>query len=99
VRAGDANGPPPPPPPPPAHRGPGSVGTLLPVTFPDVAPVPAPPGEEPAVDTTFDRDRVLSVIDRLEREVAVVEAAMVHVESGAHDAAEIALASLDTPSA
>jgi hypothetical protein len=59
-------------------------------TAPDAVAVP----ETTAVDTGFDRDRVLGIIDRLEREVAIVEAAMVHVESGAHDAAEIALASL-----
>jgi hypothetical protein len=43
----------------------------------------------------FDRDRVLRLLDRLERDVVAVESAMVHVEAGAHDGYAAAVALLE----
>ncbi len=44
---------------------------------------------------SFDRERVLALLDRLERDVAVVEAAMVHVEAGEHESFDAAVAVLE----
>jgi hypothetical protein len=43
----------------------------------------------------FDRDRVLRLLDQLERDVVAVESAMVHVEAGAHDEYAAAVAVLE----
>jgi hypothetical protein len=55
---------------------------------------PAAAAVEPA-DDGFDRGRVLRLLDRLERDVATVETAMVHVEAGEHEAYAAAVATLD----
>jgi hypothetical protein len=48
-----------------------------------------------SADDGFDRGRVLRLLDRLERDVAAVETAMVHVEAGEHEAYAAAVATLD----
>jgi hypothetical protein len=45
----------------------------------------------------FDRDRVLRLLDRLERDVVAVEAAMEHAESGDQEAFAAAVAPLESP--
>jgi hypothetical protein len=66
----------------------------------NVSPVePAPTAtaadaESPSADG-FDRARVLRLLERLERDVATVETAMVHVEAGEHEAYAAAVASLE----
>lgn len=52
------------------------------------------PAATPAGDE-FDRSRVLRLIERLERDVATVEAAMSHVEAGEHEAYAAAVATLE----
>jgi hypothetical protein len=47
--------------------------------------MPEPGSTSASGAETFDRDRVLALLDRLERDIAVVEAAMSHVEAGEHD--------------
>jgi hypothetical protein len=54
-----------------------------------------PAGPDPASDDSFDRDRVLALLDRLERDIAVIEAAMVHVEAGEHESFAAAVAVLE----
>jgi hypothetical protein len=60
-----------------------------------VAPEAAstPEAESESADG-FDRERVLRLLDRLERDIAAVELAMGHVESGEHDAYAVAVSSL-----
>jgi hypothetical protein len=75
------------------------VDAAEPVPAAEPAPVPsvvaeAPAGDAPA-DDGFDRGRVLRLLDRLERDVAAVETAMVHVEAGEHEAYAAAVATLD----
>jgi hypothetical protein len=43
----------------------------------------------------YDRERVLRLLDQLERDVTAVEAAMVHAEAGDHDAFAAAVAPLE----
>jgi hypothetical protein len=49
----------------------------------------------PQTDPPFDRERVLALIGRLERDVAVVEAAMDHLEAGEHDSFAAAVSVLE----
>ena len=54
------------------------------------------PDRQPAESNeTFDRERVLALLDRLERDIAVVEAAMAHVEAGEHDSYAAAMTVLE----
>jgi hypothetical protein len=60
-----------------------------------------PPMSEPtsAPDTdSFDRERVLGLLDRLERDIALVEAAMGHVEAGEHESFAAAISVLEADS-
>jgi hypothetical protein len=56
--------------------------------------VPAAPEAEPDGADGFDRERVLRLLDRLERDIDAVELAMGHAESGEHDAYAAAVSSL-----
>jgi hypothetical protein len=56
--------------------------------LPSMSNVPPTPAD------SFDRERVLTLLDRLERDIAVVEAAMVHVEAGEHESFDAAVAVL-----
>ena len=49
----------------------------------------------PAPTDGFDRDRVLRLLDQLERDVSAVEAAMVHAESGDSEAYAAAVSTLE----
>lgn len=61
-----------------------------------VEPAAAPAGSTlDGVEGSFDRVRVTRLLERLERDVAVTEAAMSHVESGDHASVAVALASLE----
>jgi hypothetical protein len=71
-------------------------------TFAPAAAVHTADAPEATADTTdagegagFDRDRVLRLLDQLERDVVAVESAMVHVEAGAHDEYAAAVALLE----
>jgi hypothetical protein len=55
----------------------------------------APGATAPPAEAPFDRERVLGLLDRLERDIGVIESAMVHVEAGDHDAFGVAVAALD----
>ena len=55
----------------------------------------ATPADDAADGAGFDRDRVLRLLDQLERDVVAVESAMVHVEAGAHDEYAAAVAPLE----
>jgi hypothetical protein len=46
-------------------------------------------------DDSFDRERVLELLDCLERDVALVEAAMGHVEAGEHESFTAAIGVLE----
>jgi hypothetical protein len=59
---------------------------------PEVTPVPV---EDPADADGFDRERVLRLLDRLETDIGVVEAAMEHAESGDQAAFAAAVAPLE----
>ena len=48
-----------------------------------------------AMPDNFDRERVLTLLDRLERDIATVEAAMGHVEAGEHESYAAALTVLE----
>ena len=62
----------------------------------DLAPPEPTPAEPDGVGADgFDRGRVLRLLDRLERDVAAVETAMVHVEAGEHEAYAAAVATID----
>jgi hypothetical protein len=52
------------------------------------------PPSTPEADS-FDRERVLGLLDRLERDIAMVEAAMGHVEAGEHASFEAAISVLE----
>jgi hypothetical protein len=75
--------------------------TVAVVEFETVAIIEPEPfeAESDASDDTaadgFDRRRVLRLLDRLERDVAAVETAMVHVEAGEHEAYAAAVATID----
>jgi hypothetical protein len=55
----------------------------------------AVPREDPQDADGYDRDRVLRLLDRLERDVVAVETAMVHAESGDHEAYATAVSTLE----
>lgn len=63
------------------------------------APPPAPAPEPSAAGDGFDRVRVLEVVARIERDVALVEQAMTSLEAGEHRAAESALSVLEAGTA
>jgi len=64
-----------------------------------IEPVPPDVGARtdgaPAGDG-YDRDRVLRLLGRLERDIAAVEVAMVHAEAGDHEAFAATVAPLET---
>jgi hypothetical protein len=51
----------------------------------------------PQSDSPFERERVLALLGRLERDVAVVEAAMDHLEAGEHESYTAAVSVLEAP--
>jgi hypothetical protein len=62
---------------------------------------PVPPGDGARTDGSpvgdgYDRDRVLRLLGRLERDIAAVEVAMVHAEAGDHEAFTATVAPLET---
>lgn len=62
------------------------------------APADAAPTDASPVDAGtdgFDRARVMRLLERLERDVATVEAAMGHVEAGEHEAYAAAVAAFE----
>jgi hypothetical protein len=66
------------------------------------APAPASSAPAPASSAPgdgFDRARVLGVVARIERDVALVEQAMTSLEAGEHRAAESALSVLEAGNA
>jgi hypothetical protein len=75
-------------------------GTASYAPTPSVAPTPSAQPASPAPESDsdgFDRDRVLRLLDRLERDVTAVEAAMEHAESGDQEAFAAAVAPLESP--
>jgi hypothetical protein len=69
--------------------------TGLPGLFDPAAAAAASPADDGVGHgDDFDRDRVLRLLGRLERDIAAVEVAMGHVEAGEHDAYEVAVSSL-----
>jgi hypothetical protein len=53
------------------------------------------PADDQDASDGFDRERVLRLLDQLERDITAVEAAMVHAESGDHEAFAAAVAPLE----
>jgi hypothetical protein len=71
-----------------------------PYFLPPAAPAeqsPSPAVADAVVDAAdgFDRERVLRLLDRLERDISTVEAAMEHAESGDVDSFTAAVAPLE----
>ncbi len=54
-----------------------------------------PEMSEPTADA-FDRERVLALLDELERDVAIIESAMASVEAGDHESYDAAMTALDS---